>query len=86
MDERPDALTPTLSHGRGSNHKKTVTQGLPFCIYLAATGQQSRSVQFFRAVQPVTFERTLHVFNGVDDVMVNQFLVLNTDAAAAVAL
>ena len=45
-----------------------------------------RSVQFFRAVQPVTFERTLHVFDGVDDVMVNQFFVLNTDATTAVTL
>ncbi len=67
----------------------TIKNGNPRVTVLhlpAATGQQSQSVQFFRAVQPVTFERTLHVFNGIDDVMVNQFLVLDTDAAAAVSL
>jgi hypothetical protein len=39
----------------------------------------------FRAVQPVAFERTLHVLDSVDDVMVNHLLVLDTDTTTAVA-
>ena len=66
-------LTPTLSHGRGRNHKNG-NPGLPFCITLPPPGTiQTPISTVFRAVQPVTFERTLHVFDGVDDVMVNQF-------------
>ncbi len=43
-------------------------------------------VQFLRAIQPVVLERTLHVLDGIDDVVVHQLLVLDADATAAMAL
>lgn len=42
-------------------------------------------VQFLRAIQPVVLERTLHVLDGIDDVVVHQ-LVLDADATAAMQL
>ena len=37
----------------------------------SAIRRREELVQFLRAIQPVTFERTLHVFDSVDNVMVN---------------
>lgn len=40
----------------------------------------------FRRIQPVAFERTFHVLDGINDVVVHHFLILDTDTAATVAL
>ncbi|SUG40254.1 Uncharacterised protein [Salmonella enterica subsp. arizonae] len=52
---------------------------------LSGNLRRQNLVQFFRALHPVTFERTLHVFNCINDVMMNKLFVLDTDTTTAVA-
>lgn len=55
-------------------------------VRLSLTGETVMLVQSFSALEPVAFEWTFHIFDSVDNVMVYQFFVLDTDTATTVAL